>query len=150
MTNSSKKGSNRNEDKPSFSELLKKQCPWHPHNKHVAIDCYTLRKVIKHQPEPPSSNNNNNNKGKGKVDEGKNGEDKFQTPSKNNNNNNNNNRRRLGLQLFLRWTRLIGAVVRCVGYFHRHLVNVGFMLRLVPRVNDATRIAIQPNRSCTG
>lgn len=88
MSNSNKKGQNKHNDGPSFSELLKKQCPWHPHSKHSAIDFYSLCRVMQDLPEPPppnNSNSNNNNskdKGKGKMDEAEDDEDKFQTTSK--------------------------------------------------------------------
>ncbi|XP_072148848.1 uncharacterized protein [Setaria viridis] len=74
---SSKKGGGKNQDRPSFNELLKKQCPWHPYHKHSAIDCFSLHRVMKDLPEPSDI------KDKGKVkedkDDGDNG--KLQNPS---------------------------------------------------------------------
>ena len=70
MSHSTKKGSNKHEDRPAFSEILKKQCPWHPYHKHATIDCYSLCRVMKELPEPSTTND----KGKNKVDESEDGE----------------------------------------------------------------------------
>src|SRR5687767_11172193 len=77
ISQSSRKGGGKNQDRPSFNELLKKQCPWHPYHKHFAIDCFSLHKVMKDLLEPSVTKD----KGKAKEDkdDGENG--KFQNPS---------------------------------------------------------------------
>lgn len=76
MSQSSKKGG-RNQERTPFSELLKKQCPWHPYHKHSMMDCYSLSRFMKDLPEPSG----NKDKGKAKEDEDVGDNSKFQNPS---------------------------------------------------------------------
>ncbi|RLN03111.1 retrotransposon protein, putative, Ty3-gypsy subclass [Panicum miliaceum] len=39
-----KKNNNNNNLQEEFDKLLHKQCPWHPHSKHAAFECYQLRR----------------------------------------------------------------------------------------------------------
>lgn len=84
MSNSSKKGQNKHNDGPTFAELLRKQCPWHPHSKHSAINYYSMRRVMQELPTPPplKDNGQGKDKDKGKINEVEEGNDKFQDSSK--------------------------------------------------------------------
>ena len=84
MTNSGKKGPRRNDEGPTFTELLKKQCPWHPTSKHSAIDCYSMRRVMQDLPAPPPHEEytKKKDKGKNKVHNDEDEEGDFQTTSK--------------------------------------------------------------------
>src|SRR5687767_9666060 len=84
MTSSGKKGHCRNDEGPTFTELLKKQCPWHPTSKHSAIDCYSMRRVMQDipTPPPPEEYTKKKDKGKNKVHNDEEEEGDFQTASK--------------------------------------------------------------------
>jgi len=77
MQHSSKPNNSRDSSKPSFNELLQKQCPWHPHHKHSAWDCFSLLKAMMDASEPPGAKD----KGNAKEDEHDGDNRKFQNPS---------------------------------------------------------------------
>jgi hypothetical protein len=64
-----------------FDKLLQKQCVWHPGAKHLAIECYNLRRTF----NAPPLDKNAKKKGKGKEEdepEDKSGGVQFQDASK--------------------------------------------------------------------
>src|SRR5688572_15754726 len=84
MTSSGKKGQRRNDEGPTFTKLLKKQCLWHPTSKHSVIDCYSMHRVMQDlpAPPPPEEYTKNRNKGKNKARNNEDEEGDFQTASK--------------------------------------------------------------------
>jgi hypothetical protein len=36
----------------SFKDLMKEKCPWHLEGNHTTVQCYQLRRALKHTPEP--------------------------------------------------------------------------------------------------
>ena len=72
----SAKNSN-NQDRTPFIELLKKQCPWHPLSKHSALDCITLRKVLREAPGPSGTKDD-----QGNIKDAGDKDDDYQDPAK--------------------------------------------------------------------